>query len=59
MFLPSGSRAEYFKERRAKYKTFTAEVERDKIERFEQKLEAMQTTKTEWLNRKINEELGE
>lgn len=53
------SRAEYFKERRSKYKSFTVEVERGKMERFEQKLSEQNTTKAEWLNKKINEELGE
>lgn len=53
------SRAEYFKERRSKYKSFTVEVERGKMDRFEQKLSEQNTTKAEWLNKKINEELGE
>lgn len=52
------SRAEYFKERRAKFKSFTVEVEREKMEKFEKKLSEIQTTKAEWLNRKIDEELG-
>lgn len=53
------SRAKYFKERREKYKSFTVEVERDKMERFEQKLIEKNKTKAEWLNNKIDEELGE
>lgn len=52
------SRAEYFKERRNKYKSFTVEVERGKMERFEEKLRSQQTSKAEWLNKKIDEELG-
>lgn len=52
------SRAEYFKERRNKYKSFTVEVEREKMERFEDKLSEQRTSKTEWLNKKIDEELG-
>lgn len=52
------SRAEYFKERRAKFKSFTVEVEREKMEKFEKELGKIQTTKAEWLNKKIDEELG-
>lgn len=52
------SRAEYFKKRRTKFKSFTVEIEREKMERLEKKLSAEQTTKAEWLNRKIDEELG-
>ena len=53
------SRAEYFKERRNKYKSFNVEVERNKMERFEEKLIQECTSKAEWLNKKIDEELGE
>ena len=53
------SRAEYFKERRSKYKSFTVEVERGKMERFEAALSEQNITKAEWLNKKINEEIGE
>ena len=52
------SRAKYFKERREKYKSFTVEVEQSKMERFEKKLNENNTTKAEWLNDKIDEELG-
>lgn len=52
------SRAKYFKERRAKYKSFTVEVEREKMEQFEQRLKDRCTSKAEWLNQKIDEELG-
>jgi len=57
--LPPESRAEYFKQRRAKFKSFTVEIERDKMDRFEKQLKDSQTTKTEWLNKKIDEELSE
>ena len=53
------SRADYFKARRAKFKTFTVEVERKKMERFEKKLKNNNRSKAEWLNQKIDEELGE
>lgn len=52
------SRAEYFKERRAKYKSFTVEVEREKMERFEKKLSESNISKAEWLNKRIDEEIG-
>ena len=53
------SRAEYFKKRRSKFKSFTVEVERRKMERLEEKLSEEKATKAEWLNKKIDEELGE
>ena len=56
--MTAESRAKYFKERREKYKSFTVEVERSKMERFEKKLNENNTTKAEWLNDKIDEELG-
>lgn len=56
--MPPDSRAEYFKERRAKYKSFTVEVEREKMEIFEKVLSERKETKAEWLNKKINEEIG-
>ena len=52
------SRAGYFKERRGKYKSFTVEVERAKMERLESYLESVGKTKTEWLNETINEVLA-
>lgn len=53
------SRAEYFKDRRAKFKSFTVEVEREKMEAFERKLQERQESKKEWLDKKIDEEIGE
>lgn len=52
------SRADYFKERRNKFKSFTVEVEREKMERFEAKLNEKKQTKAVWLNERIDEELG-
>ena len=52
------SRAEYFRERRTKFKSFSVAVEREKMEQFEKKLNDSQTTKAEWLNKKIDEELS-
>lgn len=53
------SRAEYFKERRTKFKMFSVEISREKMERLEAKLAERNEKKAEWLNRKINEELDE
>ena len=52
------SRAEYFKKRRESQKTFSVVLERGKLEKFESKLQEQKRTKTEWLNEKIDEELG-
>ncbi len=52
------SRADYFKDRRAKFKMFTVEIERKKMEQFERALEQRKQTKSEWLNQKIDEEIG-
>lgn len=51
------SRADYFKERREKFKAFHVEVEREKMEEFERKLDMKKQTKKEWLDEKICEEL--
>lgn len=51
------SRAEYFKERRKKLKDFGVLIDREKLERLEQKLKKQSQTKTSWLNKKIDEEL--
>lgn len=59
MIIADNSRAEYFKKRRESKKTFSVVLERNKLERFEQKLQENNQTKTEWLNKKIDEELGE
>jgi len=52
------SRAGYFRERRTRFKTFSVEVEREKMERLEKQLSEKQLTKASWLNGKIDEELG-
>lgn len=57
--LPRESRAQYFRERRKERKAFTVELSKEKMERFEEKLREKNITKTDWLNEKIDEELGE
>lgn len=53
------SRADYFKERREKFKAFHVEVERERMEAFEQKLSEKKQSKKEWLDEKISDELKE
>lgn len=55
--IDSKSRANYFKERRKNTKSFYVEIETDKMEKFEQKLNNKKKTKKEWLDEKIDEEL--
>ncbi len=52
------SRAEYFKERRKKLKDFGVLIDREKLETLERKLKSENTTKTKWLNDKIDDELN-
>lgn len=52
------SRAEYMKERRKKIGQFSVSVAREKLEALDEKLDAQGKTKTQWLNEKIDEELG-
>lgn len=55
--IAENSRANYFKERREKFKAFHVEVEKEKMEAFEQKLSIKKQSKKEWLDEKISEEL--
>lgn len=59
ILIAEKSRAEYFKKRREVQKTFSVVLDREKMEKFEAKLQEKDTTKTKWLNEKIDEELGE
>ncbi len=56
--MPPKSRAEYFKERRKATRTFYVEIESAKMEKLEDRLSEKKKTKKEWLNEKIDEELG-
>lgn len=51
------SRANYFKERRKSTKAFYVEVEKEKMEQFENKLLLKNKSKKEWLDEKIDEEI--
>jgi hypothetical protein len=55
--VANNSRADYFRERRKSKKSFNVLLQKEKAEKFEQKLLEMKKTKSEWLNEKIDEEL--
>lgn len=57
--MPRKSRAQYFRDRRTKIKAFAVEVDREKMERFEEKLKEKNISKVKWLNEKIDEVLDE
>lgn len=52
------SRAEYMKERRKTIGQFSVSVPREKLDALTEKLDTQNKTKTQWLNEKIDEELG-
>lgn len=47
------------KERRKTTRNFSVEVDREKFDKLESKLSEQNTTKKEWLNQRIDEELKE
>lgn len=52
------SRAEYYRKRRKTIGQFSVPVPREKLEAITKKLDTDGKTKTQWLNEKIDEELG-
>lgn len=56
--MPSQSKAEYFRKRRETIGQFNIAVPKEKLIALEQSLKARGLTKTQWLNEKIDEELG-
>lgn len=52
------SRAEYMKARRKTIGQFSVSVPREKLDALAKKLDEQNKTKTQWLNEKIDEELG-
>lgn len=52
------SRAEYYRKRRETIGQFSVPVPREKLDALSHKLEQEKKTKTQWLNEKIDEELG-
>ena len=59
IIIAENSRADYFRQRRENRKSFSVLLEKEKAEKFEQKLRELNKTKAEWLNEKIDEELKE
>ena len=53
------SRAEYFRKRRESIGQLNVAVPKEKLERLVKKLDQMGKTKAQWINEKIDEELGE
>ena len=56
--MATKSRAEYFRERRNKFKTFSVEVEQSKMERLETYLKENDLSRREWFDRTLDEKLG-
>ena len=54
---PSNS-AEYYRERRETIGQFSIPLSREKLNALTEKLKAQNKTKTQWLNEKVDEELG-
>lgn len=52
------SRAEYYRKRRETVGQFSVPVAREKLKSLSEKLKSEGKTKTQWLNEKIDEELG-
>lgn len=52
------SRAEYYRKRRETRKQFMVLMDKEKLDRFDQKLKEMGKTRAEWLREKVDEELG-
>lgn len=47
------------KERRKKTRNFSVELDREKFDKLEKKLSEKGVTKKQWLNAKVDEEIGE
>lgn len=52
------SRAEYYRKRRETIGQFSVPVAREKLDALTEKLKKQEKTKTQWLNEKIDEEIG-
>ncbi len=56
--MPPESRADYFKKRRETIGQFSVSVPREKLDALTEVLKEKGQTKTQWLNEKIDEEIG-
>lgn len=57
--MPPESRADYFKKRRETIGQFSVSVPREKLDALTEALKEKGQTKTQWLNEKIDEEIGQ
>lgn len=53
------SRAEYFRKRRESIGQLNVSVSKERLMALEEKLKIKGQTKTQWINEKIDEELGD
>lgn len=56
--MPPESRAEYYRKRRETIGQFSVPISREKLDALTKKLKEQNKTKTQWLNEKVEEELG-
>ena len=59
MQLANKSRADYFRERRKTIGQFNVNIPKEKLNALDEALNKKGQTRTEWLNDKIDEEIGE
>ena len=57
--MSSKSRAEYYRKRRETIGQFSVPLSREKLKALTEKLKEKNKTKTQWLNEKVDEELGQ
>lgn len=57
--MPNKSRAEYYRKRRETIGQFSVPLSREKLKALTERLEEQNKTKTQWLNEKVDEELGQ
>ncbi len=56
--MSSKSRAEYYRKRRETIGQFSVPLSREKLNALTERLSEQNKTKTQWLNEKVDEELG-
>ena len=57
--MANKSRAEYYRKRRETIGQFSVPLSREKLNALTEKLKEQNKTKTQWLNEKVDEELGQ
>lgn len=57
--MPPESRAEYFRKRRESVGQLNVSVSKEKLIALDEKLKSKGQSKTQWVNEKIDEELGQ